>query len=90
MTTLHLYLYRPKQLRDYLATKPEPLKIVFRLKCWLLGFHNFGVDEVPRHRCWTEFWLSTVLFQTTAKILPAMPSTTNAASPLTACFRSAV
>ena len=53
MTTLHLYLYRPKQLRDYLATKLEPLKIVFRLKCWLLGFHNFGVAEVPRHRCWT-------------------------------------
>jgi hypothetical protein len=53
MTILHLYLYRPKQLRDYLATKLEPLKIVFRLKCCLLGFHNFGVDEVPGHRCWT-------------------------------------
>jgi hypothetical protein len=42
---LRAYLYRPKQLRDYLATRLEPLKIVFRLKCWLLGFHNFGVGR---------------------------------------------
>jgi hypothetical protein len=50
MTTLHLCLYRPKRLRDYLARTLEPLRIVFRLKCWLLGFLNFGVDKVPRHR----------------------------------------
>jgi hypothetical protein len=40
---LRAYLYRPKQLRDYLVRTLEPLNI---------GFHDFGVDEVPRHR-WT-------------------------------------
>jgi hypothetical protein len=50
MTTLYHYLYRPKQLRDHLARALEPLRIVFRLKCWLLGFHNFGVDEDLRQR----------------------------------------
>ncbi len=47
------YLYRPRQLAAYLWRVTEPLKLVFVWKCWLKGYHNFGVREEPRERCWS-------------------------------------